>query len=185
MNKLVNTDSTINLEYVKIDKDNFEIGYNIQKQIWEDEPDYENFKSKANSNDADNMSWLVFYNNMPIGITGVFTEDFDEETIWLDWYGILPEYRKQGLGKKILLDTIEYCKKLDKYEYLRLDTTYWDGRPAISLYDSVMTFKEKYDAEDTEISHNWWIYTYSLKGKKEHWNNRIIGLSEYYNNLKD
>ena len=49
MNKLVNTDSTINLEYVKIDKDNFEIGYNIQKQIWEDEPDYENFKNKANS----------------------------------------------------------------------------------------------------------------------------------------
>ena len=68
---------------------------------------------------------------------------------------------------------------------MRLDTTYWDGRPAISLYDSIMTFKEMYDAEDTDFSHNWWIYTYSLKGKREHWNNRIIGLSEYYNNLKD
>ena len=48
-----------------------------------------------------------------------------------------------------------------------------------------MTFKEKYTAEDEEISHNWWIYTYSLNGKQKFWNNRYIGLSEYYNELKD
>lgn len=173
------------IKYIKVDKYNYEIAYNIQKQIWKDEPDLENFKSKANSNSSNNVSWIVLFNDEPIGITGVYTEDFDEETIWLDWYGVLPKYRKQGLGKKILLDTIEYCRRLNKYEYFRLDTTYWYGKPAISLYDSVMTFKEKYTAEDEKVSHNWWIYTYSLKGKKDLWNNRYIGLSEYYNELKD
>lgn len=172
------------LNYVKVSKDNYEIAYNIQKQIWADEPDYENFKNKSESNELDNISWIVFYNNEPIGITGVFTEDFDLETIWLDWYGVLPEYRKNGFGRKILLDTIEYCKNLNKYEYLRLDTTYWDGRPAISLYDSVMTFKEKYTIEDEETSHNWWIYTYSLNGKNKLWDNRYIGLSEYYDKCR-
>lgn len=172
------------IKYQKVNKENFQTAYNIQKQIWEDEPDYENFKNKSQSNADDNISWIVSYNDLPIGITGVFTEDFDKKTIWLDWYGVLPEYRNKGFGKKILLDTIDYCKKLNKYEYLRLDTTYWDGRPAISLYDKVMSFKEKYTIEDKEKSHNWWIYTYSLKGKKELWNNRYIGLSRYYDKCK-
>ena len=92
--------------------------------------------------------------------------------------------RQKGFGKKILLDTIEYCKKLNKYEYLRLDTTYWEGRPAILLYDKVMTFKEKYTIEDKETSNNWWIYTYSLKGKKEFWNNKYLDLSNYYDEIK-
>ena len=172
------------LSYVKVSKDNYEIAYNIQKQIWVDEPDYDNFKNKSESNEPDNISWLVFYNNEPIGITGVFTEDFDSETIWLDWYGVLPEYRKSGFGRKILLDTIGYCKNLNKYEYLRLDTTYWDGRPAISLYDSVMTFKENYTIEDEETSHNCFIYTYSLNRKDKLCNNRYICLSVYYDKSK-
>jgi len=185
INKIELVDSQNILKYIKVNKENFETAYNIQKQIWVDEPDFNNFKQKSESRTKDNISWIVYYNDTPIGITGVFTEDFDSETIWLDWYGVLPKYRKNGFGKKILLDTIEYCKKLEKYEYLRLDTTYWDGRPAIFLYDSVMSFKEKYTAEDEKVSHNWWIYTYSLKGKKDLWNNRYIGLSEYYNELKD
>ena len=28
----------------------------------------------------DLFSWIVYYNDAPIGITGVFTEEFDEET---------------------------------------------------------------------------------------------------------
>ena len=172
------------IKYVKVNKDNFETAYSIQKQIWPDEPDYQNFKDKSQSDNIDNISWIVLYNNESIGVTGIFTADFDKETIWLDWYGVLPQYRNKGFGKKILLDTIEYCRGLNKYEYLRLDTIYWEGRPAISLYDSVMSFKEKYTIEDEEKFHNYWIYTYSLKGKKEPWNNRYLGLNKYYEACK-
>lgn len=38
---------------------------------------------------------------------------------------VLPEYRRKGYGKKVLLDTIHYCKKLNKYNYFRVDTTYY------------------------------------------------------------
>ena len=49
------------------------------------------------------------------------------------------------------------------------------------LYDSVMTFKEEYTIEDTDdIKYNCWIYTYSLKVKRKLWNNRFLGLSQYY-----
>lgn len=171
------------LKYVKVTQNNFDIAFNIQKEIWPHEPDYNNFLNKAKSCSDDNISFIVYLNDNPIGITGVFTEDIDNESIWLDWYGVLPQYRKNGLGKQILLDTINYCKNLGRYEYLRLDTTFWDGRPAIALYDKIMTFKEEYTAEDGDECNNWLIYTYSLHGKREPWNNRNLRLKEYYNKL--
>lgn len=176
------------LKYIKVNKYNLHTACKLQKQIFINDLDYDTnykfLKEKIENNSPDDVSWIVEYNNKPIGVTGLYTEDIDEQSIWLDWYGVLPEYRNRGFGKKILLDTINYCIKLDRYEYLRLDTTYWEGRPAVYLYDSVMTFKEKYTAEDNEKSHNWWIYTYSLKGQNNYWNNKYLGLSEFYNKLK-
>lgn len=174
----------MNLKYEIVTINNYEMAFNIQKELWPDEPDLNHFLDKANNYKKDNVSFIVYLDNTPIGITGIYIEDIDFESLWLDWYGILPEYREKGIGKKVLLDTIDYCKLLSNYEYLRLDTTYWDGRPAINLYDSVMTYKEKYTIEDKEKSHSWWIYTYSLKGKNKLWNNRYLGLSEYYDKCK-
>ena len=173
----------MNLKYEIVTTENIDIAFEIQKELWPEEPDYNNFLTKSQNYRDYKVSFIVYKDNLPIGITGVFVEEIDKETIWLDWYGILPKYRNNGYGKQILLDTINYCKSLNKYEYLRLDTTFWEGRPAIYLYDEVMTFKEKYTAEDEEKSHNWYIYTYSLNGKKEPWGNRYLGLCEYYNKL--
>lgn len=170
------------LEFIKVTNDNFEIAFNIQKSIWPSNLDYDNFVNKAKSSSEDNISYIVYYNNDPIGITGVYIEDIDKESIWLDWYGVLPKYRNKGFGKRILLKTIEYCKKLDRFEYLRLDTTFWKGRPAIFLYDKIMHFKEQYNIEGHE---NCLIYTYSLKGNMKLWNNRYLGLNDYYKTNND
>lgn len=172
------------MEYKRITQENFWIAYQIQKVIWPEEPDLQNFIDKSQSIVDDNVSFLVFIDDKVIGITGIYTEDIDDESIWLDWYGVLPEFRGKGYGEKILLDTIEYCRKLKKYNYLRLDTTYLEGRPAINLYDKIMTFKEKYTIEDNDIPNNWLIYTYSFNGDKKLWNNKYLGLSEYYENCK-
>ena len=172
------------LTYKKVTLENIEIAFDIQKMLWPNDQDYNNFKNKALYSKDDDVSFIVYLENNPVGITGVYTEDIDNESIWLDWYGVLPKYRNQGIGKQILLDTIEYCKKLMQYDYLRLDTTYYPGRPAIYLYDSIMTFKEKYTIEDVDKKHNYMIYTYSLHGKKKYWNNRYLGLTKYYEDLK-
>lgn len=173
------------LSYKKVDNNNYKIAFNIQKQLWPDETDLRNFIDKANDTREDNISFIVYLDEKPIGITGVYKEDIDDDSLWLDWFGILHEYRGRGYGKKVLLDTIDYCKKLNNYEYLRLDTIYWDGRPAIYLYDNVMTFKEKYTKENNDDFKNCWIYTYSLNGKNELWNNRFLGLTDYYLNCRD
>lgn len=111
----------------------------------------------------------------------------DDESIWLDWYGILSEYRGNKLGENILLDTILFCKEFNKFKYFRLDTTFYEGRIAINLYDKIMNLKEEYTAEDTKtIKHNWLIYTYALDSTNDikPWNNEYLGLDKYYKNCK-
>ena len=169
------------LNYKKINKDNIDIAYNIQKNIWPEDPDYNDFLDKIKNPSDDNISWLVYNNGKIIGITGVYVEDIDNESIWLDWFAILPEYRRKGYGRKVLLDTIDYCKKLNRFLYFRIDTTYYKNRPVLFLYDKVMDLCEKYTIEDSaDKKHGYLIYTYGLKGKVKPWNNRYLGLSKYY-----
>lgn len=178
--------SNNDLKYVNVNKDNFLIAYHIQKEIWPNEVDYHNFYEKANESSPDVASFIIYYQDTPIGITGTYIEDFDDESIWLDWFGILPSYRRRGFGKTVLLDTIRYCQSLDKYLYFRLDTNYWENRPAIYLYDSVMDLREDYTVEDTKTEkHQYLIYTYNLKRTKDTkpWDNRYIGLVEHYHDL--
>lgn len=172
------------LKYVQVTNENFEIAYNIQKEQWKNEADKENFIDKANNFKTDNISFIVYYKDIPIGITGVYTEDIDKDSIWLDWFCIVPEYRKMGLGEQILRDTIEYARGLNKFLYFRIETTYWEGRPAVLLYDKVMNMKEKYTVESKNSDKITLIYTYNFTDKTEYWNNRYLGLNDYYTSLK-
>lgn len=80
-----------------------------------------------------------------------------------------------------MIDTIEYARALNNFLYFRIETTYWKDRPTLILYDKIMPFKEKYTAEDTDTySYNRLIYTYNYTNKKEMWNNRFLGLNDYY-----
>ena len=174
------------LKYIQVTKKNLEIAYNIQKNVWKEYPDKQNFIIKANNPKDDNIAFIVYYEDVPIGITGVYTENIDKNSIWLDWFCVKEEYREQGFGEQILLDTIEYARKLEKFLYFRVETTYWEERPAISLYDKIMPIKEKYTMEDTKKHcRNTLIYTYNFTDKTELWNNRYLDLNNYYMNLKE
>ena len=171
------------LKYVQVNNENLEIAYNIQKEQWKNEADKQNFIDKANNFDEYNISFIAYYQNIPIGITGVYTEDIDKDSIWLDWFCVVPEYRKKGFGEQILRDTIEYAKKIGNFLYFRVETTYWKGRPAVSLYDKVMHVKEEYTVENKSLDKPTLIYTYNYTDKRELWNNRYLALKDYYKEL--
>ena len=48
-----------------------------------------------------------------------------------------------------------------------------------------MHLKEKYTAEDTGKNKVTLIYTYCFTEKKDYWNNKYLGLNDYYGNLKN
>ena len=177
--------SQFGLIYKTLNIENIDIAYEIQKNTWKEDPDYDDLYDKATNTRDDNCFFLVYDKDKLIGITGVDVFPEYPDTIWLDWFAILPEERRKGYGEKVLLDTIEYCKSLNRYKACRVETTYYESRPAVFLYDKIMQTKEDYTAEDTKDKKtNTLIYSYSLNGKIDLWNNRYLGLKEYYNSLR-
>lgn len=79
-----------------------DIAYNIQKETWREDSDYEDLYDKAVNSADDNCFFLVYDKDVLIGINGVDVYDEYPEDIWLDWFTILPNYRQKGYGKKIL-----------------------------------------------------------------------------------
>ncbi len=177
-------ESLYDLKYEILNLENLDMAFKIQKETWPSDPDYNDLHDKAVNTWDDNCFFLVYDKESLIGITGVDVFKEYPDTIWLDWFCILPEHRRKGYGEKVLKDTIQYCKKIDRYNTFRVETTYYESRPALFLYDKVMMMKEDYIAEDTDtLKNNTLIYSYLLKGKLEPWNNRYLGLCEYYDNL--
>lgn len=176
--------SNYGLKYITLTKDNVDIAYEIQSSVWPEDPDYGDLYDKATNTQDDNCFFLVYDKDSLVGITGVDLNKNYPDTIWLDWFAILPEQRRKGYGEKVLRDTIAYCKKLNRFKSFRVDTTYYENRPALFLYDKVMRLKEDYTIEDTDtIKTQTLIYSYPLEGPLEPWNNKYLGLREYYDNL--
>lgn len=174
--------SQFGLNYVPVTLKNLDIAYKIQKEQWPYDPDYNDLYDKAVNMTNDNIEFLVYNNNSLIGITGVDIYKKYKDSIWLDWFTILPNFRGKGFGKKVLLDTINYCKSLNTYKYFRIDTTSYEDKIAIILYDKIMDLKEDYTAEDTkEFKYQYLIYTKGLNSKAKLWNNKYLGLQDYYN----
>lgn len=177
--------SLYGLKYKILDLDNLNIAYKIQSENFKNDPDYEDLYDKAVNMKDDNCMFLVYDNETLIGMTGVDVYREYPDTVWLDWFTVLSEHRRKGYGEKILLDTIEYCKKLNRYDAFRIEITYYKNRPALFLYDKIMELKENYTIEDTEnLKNNTIIYSYSLNGKLNLWANKYLGLREYYDKLK-
>ncbi len=176
------------LKYVKVTTKNLDIAYQIQANEWPEDKDYNNFLETAKLNDDKNVNYIVYHDKKPIGITGVYVEDIDKSTMWLNWYCVVPEERGKGFGKKILLDTIKYCKKFDDIEYFRIDTSFNIKRASSRLYLQVMDIIEKYTAEDDESykSGNY-ICSKRLKDNVDYlpWNNKNLHLRDYYSKCKD
>lgn len=175
------------LTYKKVDADNLQIALDIQHRIWPTESVDDDYLEKVQyPEDTGNVSWLVYRGDTLVGLTGVFAFDPEEpgydqeESIWMDWFAILPEFRRQHLGQQVLIDTINYCRGLGKYKYFRLDTTDLPGRPAVSMYDRIMPLREDYTAEDTpDNKQHYLIYSCSLDDSPiKPWNNRYREIGE-------
>ena len=97
-------ESKYNLTYVKLDKNTIDVAFDIQKSIWPENPDYNDLYDKAINPLDDNCFLLVYDKETLVGITGVDVFREYPDTIWLDWFAILPQFRKKGYGKKVLID---------------------------------------------------------------------------------
>ncbi len=166
------------LEYELINEKNIDLATSIQYKIFPKECAYFHYKESIDTNNEDQWFYIVKHNGIPVGVAGLYIYDeIDEESIWLGWFGILPEFRSRGFGRQTLLDMIEKAKKFNK-KYFRLYTNDPGTSTARPLYRSVMQMYEKYEnKDDYNYDGNCYIYSYSLCGEEiKQWNNRFMNL---------
>jgi GNAT superfamily N-acetyltransferase len=56
--------------------------------------------------------WIIKEDNVTVGICGLYSLfPNDTETLWLGWFGVLPQYRCRDIGGKVLIWLKEEAKK--------------------------------------------------------------------------
>lgn len=170
------------LKFERITYDNLYLACKIQNEIFPEEDVRLNFIEQIERNPyrKEMCYYIVFLENNPIGITGIYSYHEYSFDAWLGWFGILEKYRCNGYGGIVLDKTIEIAKERS-YKYFRLYTDEY-AVDAHKLYESRNMIKEKYDNEDDKDEFlDWEIYIYSLSLTDEPvklWNSKNIGLKE-------
>ena len=168
--------------FVNINKKNLELACQIQNKIFPKENARQNYIEQINKDTyrKEMDYYIVYYENMPIGVTGIYSYNEYPEDAWLGWFGILEEYRNNGYGGIVLDKTIELAKKKG-YTKFRLYTDEF-AQSAHKLYVSRGLIKERYDNENDKDEYfiaDIYIYSISLtKNPIDLWNNKKLGLKE-------
>ena len=58
---------------------------------------------------------------MPIGMSGIYTEESDPESAWIGWLGVLPKFRRERFGTRMLNDFQQEARERG-FKFARLYT---------------------------------------------------------------
>lgn len=171
------------MKYELIDQNNLILATRVQLEIFPNEIAYSCYKKSIYDKHNNLRYYLVYKENIIIGITGLYMEANCDDTIWIGWYGVLENYRLHGFGKQILLDTFDMAKnwaqEKGNVSYIRLYTSYRYNKVAQILYKKYMDIVEEYkNVNDINFDNTCLIYSKSIneKGKPIFWNNKFLNL---------
>lgn len=110
----------------------------------------------------------------PVGISGLYVEDADIESSWLGWFGVLPEFRRQRYGTRII-NHYEDEARLAGFKYARLYTTE-NNAVARAFYKYAGYEEEMYHGDvPDDIGGNVVVYSKSICGNPvPPWNDRQL-----------
>lgn len=170
------------ITFKKITNDNLEIACKVQNEIFPEEDARQNFIEQINNDPyrKEQDYSIVYLDEEPIGVTGIYSYNEYPDDAWLGWFGILEKYRKYGYGGKVLDMTINIAKEKG-YKTFRLYTDEY-ATSAHKLYESRGLVKELYDREDDKDEYfiaDIYIYSISLTSEEvKLWDNKRLGLKE-------
>lgn len=170
------------LRFDIITYDNLDLACEIQNAIFPEEDARNNFIEQIEKDPyrKEMEYYICYYDNTPVGVSGIYSYHEYPTDAWLGWYGVLEKKRCQGIGSLILEKTMDIAKKKG-YENFRLYTDEY-AKDAHKIYKKHGMIGEKYDNPlDKDNYLDWDIYIYSvgLNGNKvDAWNNKNLGLKE-------
>lgn len=170
------------LRYEKISENNIRVAAKIQYEIFPNSSAYLKYLKEIQNKTLDlPVDFLIFENDIPIGVVGLYEISKYKDTIWLSWFGVVEDYRYKGYGSQIFEDIINEAKKYNK-DFLRLFTYEVWNYEAQDFYKKHMQTEEYYtNKDDDQYDINQGkckIYGYSLCNKPiDYWNDKFIDIS--------
>lgn len=170
------------LRYEKISENNIRVASKIQYEIFPNSSAYLKYLKEIQNKTLDlPVDFLIFENDIPIGVVGLYEISKYKDTIWLSWFGVVEDYRYKGYGSQIFEDIINEAKKYNK-DFLRLFTHEVWNYEAQDFYKKHMQIEEYYtNKDDDQYDINQGkckIYGYSLCNKPiDYWNDKFIDIS--------
>lgn len=170
------------LRYEKISENNIRVASKIQYEIFPNSSAYLKYLKEIQNKTLDlPVDFLIFENDIPIGVVGLYEISKYKDTIWLSWFGVVEDYRYKGYGSQIFEDIINEAKKYNK-DFLRLFTYEVWNYEAQDFYKKHMQIEEYYTNKDDDqydiYQGKCKIYGYSLCNKPiDYWNDKFIDIS--------
>jgi ribosomal protein S18 acetylase RimI-like enzyme len=121
---------------------------------------YQNYK-EALELVSSGRYWLVWSveENCFVGVSGIYLEPSDNESAWLAWFGILPEFRRRGYASEALR-LFEEAAIARGFSYVRLYTDA-DNLTARQFYEKHGYTGELYRCEEDPVSFQFDLCVYS------------------------
>lgn len=144
----------VDITYKVLDENNIDLAIKLQEEIFaEDKKSLEYFNQTVHADNPNIKYYLAYLNKEVIGITGYYELAEYPDDIFIGRFGILPNYRNNGLGKRLFLDTINMVYRLDK-KFLRIIVNDHIRLSIEPLCKEYMDTWESYDEETIIYSKN-------------------------------
>lgn len=179
------TNNSYTLKYIPLNKQNVKLAGIIQYKIFNDSHScgYIDYLSEVLNNNKSSLplDFLVYYKKQPVGVIGLYEIEGSPDDIWLNWFGVLPCYRKHGFGTQMLLFALETAKKMGKKNFRLFTYSVWHAK-AQGIYKRTMKLEESYsNRNDNQYFIEQGkpkIFSISLTDRNvEKWKNKFIDLS--------
>ena len=167
------------LNFIKLTKNNYEDVLFIKHKLFPESNSDDDYVKYFNQLVKSNY-YLVKINKTIVATIGWYDFDNQNKEAFVGWFGVLPEFQKQGIGKESLNFIINEVKLLN-YDYLRVYTDKKVNYESTLLYDKVFDLKENYTYPDKlGKTNNFVVYSKFLKDYKNPWNNRPLNEDDNY-----
>lgn len=134
------------MELIKIDKSNIGLAREIQCLLFPDSDAAVNY-IEAVEHVSGYEYWLVQVDGEYVGISGIYSLPVDPDSAWLGWFGILPQFRRMGLGSRVIR-AFEDVARERGFLYARLYTGRYDNEVAKAFYRANGYQEEFYDCPE-------------------------------------
>lgn len=165
------------LERTVITKENIEYAIKIHRAIFPEFDARANYEQSLAEGSAFRY-YLLYFNGECAGITGYYTDPADADSAWMGWFGILPQFRRKGLGTEALRMFFEDCAN-DGRTHARLYTDLYNNYDTILFYLKNGMIGELY-CNRADSASDLGILIFSKTVKKgapfKPWNNRMLNL---------